>query len=527
MKLNEINMSPSNLKAEAARLTDALVGLEFELIVKDVGHYTGDDSGLTEPDYGVDESINDHSEAAFERDIMQFFRGEYNSRSSVQSSITSAISDYHTWRREEWNDYVERELGYWVKEHYPEDDDNPMEHYDEFETEKQSDFYEKGNGMLSDWANSQGLDSMQVFADRYDLDWPYYTTSDEHASVQIGNGNRDFDEITNSFSKAVGIKTMYNVEYGQGQRGNNNYVMEPDGSLRTHDHRDVGLEFVSPPMSIDEMIDQIHKVKVWALDDGNAYTNKTCGLHMNVSFPKFDLVDLDYVKLAIFLGDEWVSSQFGRLGNEYAKSAMQQVKHKAQKPDAFPHICYHLKKSLTLAASKLIHSGITDKYTSINTKHNRVEFRAPGGNWLEGDINIVINTMLRVVVALDIALNPEKHKKEYASKLYKLISPTDNDALGLFAMYQSGSITSQRLKELWASKVLQPANNKPATRKATDLARKITGRKFWYLVKKNMYGRGDHIATIQAPDFAQAVIKAKHYVDQNNIIGDWEVTSAD
>ena len=61
----------------------------------------------------------------------------------------------------------------------------------------------------------------------------------------------------------------------------------------------------------------------------------------------------------------------------------------------------------------------------------------------------------------------------------------------------------------------------------TDLARKITGRKFWYLVKKNMYGRGDHIATIQAPDFAQAVIKAKHYVDQNNIIGDWEVTSAD
>jgi hypothetical protein len=77
-------------------------------------------------------------------------------------------------------------------------------------------------------------------------------------------------------------------------------------------------------------------------------------------------------------------------------------------------------------ASKLIHSGETEKYVSINTKDNRIEFRSPGGDWLDTDINKLINTMLRFIVAMDIALDPEKEKKEYAKKFFDLLKGGKN-----------------------------------------------------------------------------------------------------
>jgi hypothetical protein len=123
------------------------------------------------------------------------------------------------------------------------------------------------------------------------------------------------------------------------------------------------------------------------------------------------------------LGDEHVLNEFGRISNTYCTSAMKIVKDRAkQRPEDVEALLNKMKTHLDAAATKSIHSGVTSKYTSINTKDNRVEFRGPGGDWIgdyKKDPGKLVNTMLRMVVALDAACDPNKYRKEYQIKLYK------------------------------------------------------------------------------------------------------------
>jgi hypothetical protein len=79
-------------------------------------------------------------------------------------------------------------------------------------------------------------------------------------------------------------------------------------------------------LPIEELLSDLNKVKAWA-DKTGCYTNSSTGLHINVSVPGWsgDLNQLDYVKLALLLGDEFVLDSFGRAGNTYAKSAMGKI----------------------------------------------------------------------------------------------------------------------------------------------------------------------------------------------------------
>jgi hypothetical protein len=200
-------------------------------------------------------------------------------------------------------------------------------------------------------------------------------------------------------------------------------MIEPDSSLdKPESKEDSGWEFVSPPLSVEDMINQLKKVKEWAGYAG-CYTNSSTGLHINVSIPGYSIEKLDYIKLALFLGDEYVSKEFGRLGSTYAKSAMAEIKSRIAPDREYlqKRMMNGVRLGMMEIASKLIHSGETEKYMSINTKENRIEFRSPGGDWLDTDINKLINTMLRFIVAMDIALDPEKEKKEYAKKFFELL----------------------------------------------------------------------------------------------------------
>ena len=223
------------------------------------------------------------------------------------------------------------------------------------------------------------------------------------------------------------------------------YVVEPDSSLSpTRGKGGEGLEFVSPPLTIPEMIDQINKVKAWA-KDGNAYTNDKTGLHMNISIPGYKLDKLDFVKLALFLGDKYILEKFGRLGNSYAKSAFDQIaSFIKQNPGKANKAVDAMRQNLNTVASKLIHNGYTDKFTSINTKDNRVEFRSPGGNWLDMDTDEVVNTLLRVVYAMNIALHPEMERKEYQKKFAKLLTADkkgdETDTIKYFTQFATGNL---------------------------------------------------------------------------------------
>jgi len=193
------------------------------------------------------------------------------------------------------------------------------------------------------------------------------------------------------------------------------------------------------------MLADIDKVAKWAGRVG-AYTNDSTGLHMNVSVP--DQQNLDFVKLAMFLGDNYILEQFGRQGNTYCKSILKQIVGAARSdPSRVEEMMRQFQGGLNRLASTILHTGSTSKYSSINNRGDWIEFRGPGGDWLGDDLSAVKNTMLRAVVATDVATKPEEFKQEYYKKLYKTLAQgQDNDVIQYFAKYAAGELPQSALK---------------------------------------------------------------------------------
>jgi hypothetical protein len=275
-----------------------------------------------------------------------------------------------------------------------------------------------------------------------------------------GDGEMDINEVADDFSKAIGRPVNASSRYHGARREPGHYVVEPDGSLEGDDPSDGGLEFVSPPLPLDELLSDMQKIREWAGMRG-AYTNRTTGLHMNVSVPDTSTAKLDYVKLALLLGDNYVLEQFGRSANTYASSALNKIREIIKNdPSKVDEVLAKMREHMEALATKVIHTGETQKFTSINTKGNYVEFRSPGGDYLDENWDKVVPTLLRTVVALDAAMDPNKYREEYQKKLYKLLdsaqgqlgSPNVNKLLSMyFTDEQEGGsrdVARQLAKEL-------------------------------------------------------------------------------
>ena len=461
--INEVNMSPSALRAAVEKIPNAKAGLEFELIVTNLDEEEDDDYDPyedfdSEPDYDQDEHISTRSWDSLAGDVMQFFHGDHNSRRDVLRAIDLMREAWHEYvNGAMWDSYVSDNIQDFIDKRYGRDyanqqelfkELNAIDPYESFKAEYYDtwleniedddnidDYLEK---FLEDTYGGFMMSDLERWEYGLGLSWPHWTEPDydggrTRATVNVGD-----------FRRAVGMKTIKSGGYHSITKPDDAYVIEPDSSLSpTRGKGGEGLEFVSPPLDIPTMIDQINKVKAWA-KDGNAYTNDKTGLHMNISIPGYKLDKLDFVKLALFLGDKYILEKFGRLGNSYAKSAFDQIaSFIKQNPGKANKAVDAMRQNLNTVASKLIHNGYTDKFTSINTKDNRVEFRSPGGNWLDMDTDEVVNTLLRVVYALNIALHPEMERKEYQKKFAKLLTADkkdETDTIKYFTQFATGNL---------------------------------------------------------------------------------------
>lgn len=485
--LSEVKMSPSTLRSMASKITGVKVGIEFELVIKDFGDDGVSTSDMeSSPDYEQNEYVNSASMRILRRDILEFFAdGEYNSRKEVKKALDKAENDYIKWQQKQWEQYIEDNYEDWHEEKQDEEPDGDWDkpadekpYLDEFEEDNYN-MFESEEGSIENWLDSEDIEMMDTFGSRYGLTWPHWEEDNNPEDAKpIGIGKRDCYDIAESFGEAVGMPVKICKKYhGCGSRPTNAYVMEPDSSITPDREIDWGWEFVGPPMSLDDALDQIEKVRAWA-KNGNAYTNESCGLHMNISLPGYNMEKLDFIKLALFLGDEWVSEQFKRLGNKFARSSMESIKNNvAMKPEFIDSAMERLRQGLDSVASKLIHSGHVDKMTSINTKNERIEFRSLGNNWIDMNLSTVMNTLLRMVVAMDIALDPEKEKKEYSTKLYKVLSgDTTDNRLQLFSMYNAGTISREEFLQKWSKLILtheKPESSTKAVKHAANIVQKL------------------------------------------------------
>lgn len=467
-ELFEVKMSPSSLKRLASDI-DAKVGIEFEMIVPDVG--TVDDD-----DYEPEEDMDYDEEAYDIDDIVRFFNdGDYNDRSTIRDLEEELKEKFYEWQSEhideQWNsDEGRAYFVNWVKENVDPDDvadhvekpedlfgnrepdksdwekfiedeweesfnsDNYQRAYDEFREEKQ----DEGDFDEREFLREIGIRYMSDVNDRVReyVSWPHWTYPD-------GNGEANLEGLADDFSEVIGRPVHYSTGYHGGPRTSDGYTIEPDSSLSGMGD-DAGLEFISPPLPIDQALEDVKKIKEWA-DEKGAYTNRTTGLHMNVSVPGFDQEKLDFVKLTLLLGDRYLLDRFGRSANTYCKSAMDIIEEAPSVQDK-ELLFKKLKDNLETIASKVIHSGRVGKFTSINPKDNRVEFRGPGGDWLGQNFDKIEETLYRCVVALDAAVDPDKYRKEYLKKLTKMFAPTKGSLEDVFVQYAAGNITREELK---------------------------------------------------------------------------------
>ena len=322
--------------------------------------------------------------------------------------------------------------------------------YDEVLQDFRDGFYvDDDSGFFDD----VGLRWMSDVANSFDLDWPYMTGGGGN------DGSRDWDEIGDSLHDVLQMPVKVSSGYHQATRREGVWIVEPDSSLEPDDREDFGLEIVSPPLPLEQALEKLQEVCDWANStEGNAYTNSSTGLHMGVSVP-FKGGDVDYLKLILFLGDEYVLKSFGREANTYTKSAMSKFRENIKGGRSDPmSVIKLMQHGLLELAHKEIQKGVGEgKYTSAHIQDGYIEFRSAGGDWLaeeNADPEKLQTTMLRYARAMSLAANPAEERREYAKKLYKLVAPEGDSELALFSQFAAGELTAEQLKKRWAEKAI-------------------------------------------------------------------------
>ena len=86
---------------------------------------------------------------------------------------------------------------------------------------------------------------------------------------------------------------------------------------------------------------------------------------------------------------------------------------------------------------------------SVHVQYNRVEFRSPGGDYLNADITKIQSTIARFIVALDASCDPNKYRQQYLKKLYTFMASLNPqqgpETSELIVKYLVGDISKEQL----------------------------------------------------------------------------------
>ena len=505
--LDEAEMTPKAFQEflNSPLVTGMKMGFELESVIRGVRDYN------EEP---VDDMDYDERTYDIENILTFFSNGDNPNTDRTISELREKLyEDFMEWQDAEFDDYLRTEdaqtnLKELTREILDDRDYNERQiklAFDAAEEGKPSDEYVDAEisaieKIRDEWREGEG-DDWDKYADAMDMNymsevyykfdrflyWPYTTYGD-------GDEYLNVDWVAEELYDETGISAWASDSYHGTSRARaqekGQWIIEPDSSISADDSDEGGLEFVSPALDISEALKQMQQVLEFIRAHG--YTNSSTGLHINISVPDFTTDKLDYVKLAIFLGDKHVLEQFDRLSNHYCDGAYKKIGNKIQqmKGDEIKAVMAKMKEGLTLAASKIIHTGYTNKYTSINTKEGYIEFRGPGGDYLDKKPEELTNTALRMALALRIATDPEMYKQEYQKRLYKVLTDADEkDDLTKFKDYVSRFQTADKETR---SYIIQTIQAEREARKAKK--KQPEGSRPYWMVRRRGDTRGGGMA---------------------------------
>jgi hypothetical protein len=462
--INEVSMSPGSLNkflnSPVAR--GILAGFEFEAAMP------VDRAGSLEQDYSLDISVDDDDS------VIDFFSGGDNplTRRQRRELRTQINDDFEEFIEKLAQEKFDTDGEEYIRE-LAKDDEMTNDEIETMISVKTRDYHEYESTVIDeyrdevrndiDWRhfwNYKNIDTMVDVATRYNLDWPYYTneSSDEDIIKNVA------DDIESALNIKITVSSKYHNRSGKAS----NWILEPDSSIQVPDEDSyMGLELITPtpPPPAIETLKYIDQVFNWAEKYG-CETNSSTGFHISVSLPNSTTENIDWIKLVLFLGDEYVLQRFNRLGNTYTSSSFKLLDKHLDRPEFnFEKALAAIRSGLIDIATKEMGTPVRNKYISVNMKSNYIEFRSAGGDYLNNKEEIK-NTFLRYIRAIAIAGDPNAERQEYLKKLYKFLKPDigDNKAseiIRVFAMYNAGMLDLHQMKNRLKRKKAEKENLPP------------------------------------------------------------------
>ena len=401
-------------KVEKRLGSKALVGFEFEMWVSEDSPLFSIQSD-TQPDNRDAMSISSLDDVG---EIKEFFQVDRNFTRMVDNEFSS-------WLDRMKEEYVDRNWGQYFDQNVADDEGDDAAEREARSTAEDtfdsSDYTLKNfiddeyrtmhrflatntSGPLHGWANDTGNDRATFF-----------TSEGQAESAARGPV---FSAVVQSAATTLGVNVREgNVKSADFASGT--WVATEDGSIVSSDgETGIGVELVSPPLKLSTAIDACKKVFEW-IDDQNIHTNRSTGLHINVSLP--NIGDLDKLKLVLFTGDRYVLSQFNRLGNSFTVSQINKILNAIELNGPAPKELQQMRALASAAISD-------EKYTSINFRHlddGYIEFRVAGGDNYHRRFEEVRDAIMRFTSALEIACDPELERQSYIKKLTKLLGKAE------------------------------------------------------------------------------------------------------
>lgn len=359
---------------------------------------------------------------------------ELNKNNNDQLEMFKADEDYANY--EKARALAEEELESDVQHSIRRRDHTYLIVYEEFSDETKDSFDEQ------DYMHSKGIFYMSDILAKYDfITWTIWTTPsesdsstgfDSEVATELGKNLKEYIPSIfidgRSHNTVVKVADTYKGIARNYDQYPNLWIIEPDSSLDERENTDdMGAEIISPPIPLSQ-IESVMR-DFWKFAKSNrAYSHESTGFHVNVSLPNITtgLQQIDYLKLALLLGDEYVGREFDRFEGQaahFCQSSLARIKKSYQLMD-IPDIMIKLKTDLENSAAQAVlrQRYGSEKYSSIHLKHSYIEFRSVGGENYFNSPSSVLDTAKRFAYATYIASQPQLERNEYAKKLTSLLS---------------------------------------------------------------------------------------------------------
>lgn len=273
------------------------------------------------------------------------------------------------------------------------------------------------------------FEGTQDFISAYELEPSHGWADDEHVNqhAPFSSGyHSGFKNTAKTMAEHLGraLKTTVRVNAA----GYETWNLTHDTSIKDKDDVDYesgqdgyGVEIVSPPLSPAKAIEQL-EIVLKMMQDYGIETNESTGIHVNISLP--NMKSFDPLKLVLFMGDKHILEKFGRSTNSFTSSQLQQVIDGISLTGKIPRSANEL---IALGREALAETG---KYFSVNLMHlpKYLEFRAAGGAGYHHRVHDIKEIIGRWLTAVELAADPEMHRREYLKKVMALLDKTPDAA---------------------------------------------------------------------------------------------------